>query len=466
MNNKKFEITIRTNMTMPDGKKVKAALENGEKIPAKVTFTKESESAPTIAILDGKKIGIASSEADALADVTVANYNAICERTEGAGIIVSVEILEATDAKETNTAAIDEFADEIAAIGDPDGTVSERVDYMLKQRVPVALIKEVLRGYGQKYNAASVKPKVLYQDPDKTGTSVLGEALLNAVCGNAVILEGDASVGKNVMVESIAWCLDMPYYCITMGKKMSTDDIYGTKTTDNSASDEITVDLASAYIKAQQGTASADELLKAARYEMLKAKCASVAVRQELSPFVEWAEFGGVLNMNELNIADPNFLSNLLNPVTDGTGFINAPGRGRVDLNKRCVLFGTQNSGAIFKGTSTQNAATMSRFGIIRLEAPKSIKNILQANFVDVKVPSEIYKDAETFYKSMLNSFRAGTISSIPLNIRGIVRAIKATIKVPGFTTFKRQLEQQVANACQGTERQAVVMEINDKIKC
>ena len=47
MNNKKFEITIRTNMTMPDGKKVKAALENGEKIPAKVTFTKESESSWT-----------------------------------------------------------------------------------------------------------------------------------------------------------------------------------------------------------------------------------------------------------------------------------------------------------------------------------------------------------------------------------------------------------------------------------
>ena len=112
--------------------------------------------------------------------------------------------------------------------------------------------------------------------------------------GAATIYEGDKSVGKNVCAETVAMVLNMPYYMITFNRGMTADDIYGTKSTDNSAASMLTEDMAEDYLRCQMGEQAFD-MRSAATFEYLKAKAASVSIVQEQSCLVEWLKNGGVM---------------------------------------------------------------------------------------------------------------------------------------------------------------------------
>ena len=78
-----------------------------------------------------------------------------------------------------------------------------------------------------------------------------------------------------------------------------------------------------------------------------------------------------------MNMAEANFLASFVNQITDGSGFIDIQGYGRININPDCVLIGTQN--ANYTGTCEQNDATMSRFACISFGYPNSIRRMIES---------------------------------------------------------------------------------------
>lgn len=339
------------------------------------------------------------------------------------------------------------------------------------------LIKRVFEGY-KKYKKPVHQPSTIYQDPYKnSGESIVCEGLRSAAGRQAIILEGEKSVGKNVYVETVAWLLNMPLRLITFSRQMAPSSIYGEKTTDNSAAEALHSEEAEELAKAQKrielGVSVPGDEEKAAKLELLKAQSASVNIVIDQSELYDWLEDGGIMVFNEMNMAEANFFASFTNQLLDGTGFLFIPGRGEVTINPDCVLFGTQN--AEYEGVEEQNEATMSRFGCIVFAQPKTIRPQLTAATkaalkrdgydADIDKYAKYLDQAETFYRECQMQHESidgdyGSISNAAMNIRGFVRALTATIESQGFASFKRQLMIHVVNTCPLSDRNVLEMSL------
>jgi hypothetical protein len=322
------------------------------------------------------------------------------------------------------------FATEIERIVSAGIRTKDDVDIMLQSmkqnELSDAEIFAVL-AYNDKKRPGVRRPKALYQ---RVNDAKHMRCMVQfALEGRSFILEGGQSVGKNVAAETLCFWLNIPWFLVTMNADMSTDDIYGGKSTDNSAGKMLTVDLAT---KAMGGDKDSQVL-----YDLYKAQAASVRIVMDESEFCRWLEEKGEDNeslpaafiLNELNMGDPNLLAGIFNQVLDGTSFIAVPGRGRLNVNPKSFIIGTQNPG--FEGTQTQNQATTSRFGVFKFGYPDNIVAPLRAGlgeFAD-KVPAVVYNKVNKLYIETLAAVKSGEISDACLNIRGYVSAIRLSVK-------------------------------------
>jgi hypothetical protein len=343
---------------------------------------------------------------------------------------------------------------------------------MQENKVDEALKIKVVKGY-RKYNKSAHKPRCIYVDPYlskvKAGKEgLIAEGLRNAVNRMAAICEGEKSVGKNVYMETIAWLLGQPLYMLTFSRNMSPASIYGEKSTDNSASEELKgmhrnarakVLLDANKIRSEDLEAAANA---AAEFELAKARAASVSIVIDASELYDWLIDGGTMVLNEMNMGESNFLSSFLNPLTDGTGFLFIPGRGEVKMHPDCVLFGTQN--ADYEGVQQQNEATMSRFNGLYFEQPESVIGQFKAATAaelakmdcDYKLKDEYFQQAQKFYTQCMKAVRSATVSNAILNIRGFVRALTTVAESEGYVSLNRWLKICVVNTCPTDEREAL----------
>ncbi len=386
--------------------------------------------------------------------------------TTGNLMIASFEKQKTVNVKVNTSSNIENEIKRIISEGIMDEkTVRENVEIMKAHRIDEILMTRTLAQY-RKYKKSLIAPKTIFVDPspEKKGESLLSECLRGAVDRFAIIYEGDKSVGKNVCAETITKILGMPYYLVTFNRMMSPDDIYGTKSTDNSASAKLTLELALSEIEVMQKgeKASPEAIHKAAEFELYKAQAASVSIVQDVSEFVEWLVNGGVMVFNEMNMAEANFLASFANQITDNTGYIFIPGRGRIDINKDCVLIGTQN--AEYTGTCEQNDATTSRFGCIEFPYPKSIKKQLMAVVGKDTLDVKYFEQCDNLYKCLLKAVQDGTISNTCLNIRGFIRALTSTANSGGYSKLIRQIDIHVIGTCPTDERDTLRAQLTDKV--
>ena len=253
----------------------------------------------------------------------------------------------------------------------------------------------------------------------------------------------------------------MPFDMITMTRSMTADDLYGTKSTDNTAAEKLTVAMASEYLKYQMGQEDAD-IHAASEFEYLKAKSSSVSIVQEHASFVHWLQHGGVYCLNEMNMAEANFLASFANQITDGSGFIDIQGYGRIQIHPDCVLLGTQNSN--YTGTCEQNDATMSRFACIAFDYPASIRPMLEAVVGKKRLAGQYFAQVDAYYSLLRESVQQGTLENSCLNIRGFCRALNAVALIPGASTLRKQIELHVINTCPLDERMMLEQLLNQKI--
>lgn len=288
------------------------------------------------------------------------------------------------------------------------------------------------------------RPKKLYIHKGK-GESIIKRMLRNATLGDAVILEGPRSVGKNVAWESIGWLLNRPIETINCSKKMTKADILGILGTDATAKDRITTKgikafgtvikefVASLFIFwKKEGKMETEENQEAVDFVHSVLKCISPDVKLQAGPLtralIEGHEKGTILVIDELNLSEPNLFAGVFNALTDKrTAQYNINGVGNVDVPKGMIIGGTQNNGSQYLGTGKQNSATMSRFNVIRLATPDSIIDILRQSVIANKLTSIGEPDIkllDSIYKEFVSVVTNKRISDECLNVRGFERAL------------------------------------------
>lgn len=514
---KVYQIVIRKTTICPAGKTVIAMIdalpegghvqnisllgeEKNGKIPVYIdTVDQPNMYGQIVSVSNGEE----TLEKDDLDDIRDAgNYEIVL--TSRDGNMISGEFRIMKSAESANTASKAETTSELEALIEEKialgyvtrEDMAERMQVFAANRVDPFLLKRIISNY-RLYNKPTHRPSTIYQDPyieqsiKLKEEGIISEGLRAAVSRNAIICEGEKSVGKNVYLETVAWLMNMPMYLITFTRQMSPSSIYGEKTTDNSAAQALAEFdpqiLAKAddlkremqVLRARMQGKSREEInekiygmfsdeerhimAEAERFEKLKAQSASVNIVIDSSELYDWLVDGGLMCFNEMNMAEANFFASFANQLLDGTGFLFIPGRGEVTIHKDCVLFGTQN--ADYAGTEQQNEATMSRFGCIYFKQPESIKKQLVAavtsalkkdGFDAVKLENDYYKQAESFYKQCRNAVTKDIVSNACLNIRGFVRALTAVAESDGIAKLKRQIEINVINTCPFDERQSL----------
>ena len=486
--NKKYKIVAKPNVTCGYGKALLkgASLPNGDVIFIEPqtpggAFTAAYQIASQklglvrelYDISTGTEVPItASGIANTLG--SVGEYNHTCSITEVDGngnfvITLEVEMME-NAIGDTNLSEYEEAINNCVSAGilsKPEA--EEKVTWMINNRVPQVLIERVIALWDKCENVK--KPKTLYVDtePKAKTASVAAKAMYYKVLGHHMIFEGEKSCGKNVLMESICWAMNVPYYMDTMGRQMCLDDMYGTKkTAENelmSMSKEEIEQISLSYIKVKCGAgASHEDLTRAAKFEELSSKAASVNLIQEVSEFVGWIldpNPYAVYVPNEMNLADANFLSKIFNQILDGTGFVYCPGFGRLNVAKTKTIIATQNNGDSYLGIGQQNEATMSRLSCIVFPIADKISPQLKAMMKGKAIDEAIYVGLDKFWhecKEVANNANSTkSFGTSVLNIRGFGRALEAFSDIPGLIDIKTAVVEAVINTCPLDERTHIV---------
>ncbi len=462
----KYKIVCRVTMLQKAGQGVLSSLQLNATPEGELSFEYKESGNQLIAFLDGEPIGVANEiykeetpvKADAIVDAMKSDWNAKIIGLSDTPKCFEVEFIETEVKKEKIKKDVDfsKQIDEIVknSIAEKE-EIEERIACMLENRFPVNLIEKILGNY-KKFNKPVKKPKTLYQDPNPTAPqSMLALCAIQALTGRATIYEGDKSVGKNVAAETLAWVMGLPYYLVTFNRMMTQDEIYGTKST---AEPEL--------IKLSDEEALALAKEDKQKFEVLCAKAATVQIKQEISQLTEWLSDGGLMTFNEMNMADSNFFGSFTNQITDGTGFLDIPGVGRVYINPSCVLVGNQNKG--YTGEMEQNEATMSRFGCLQFDYPKTIKGILKAaakKAAAAGLDDQYYTQCDKLYSKLLVAVKKGqSVTNAVLNIRGFVAALDAVSVLPGYITLSKEIEINVINTCPEDDRAVLITTLQDTI--
>lgn len=443
-------------------------------------------------------------------------------------------------------------SDDIQSLADQkvkDGIIPEEeakaiLDYLAENHIDAYLMKRIVSNWRKHTYPCKLPkhPSTKYVDPDlaeevKDGRETIVSQVLRCMTPNLhtapsdkkglkravrrirnLLLEGEKSTGKNVLFETALWCMWESMYLQTLSNSMSGADLYGSRTTDNSASEALkdfdssilakaafyrslmegsirtllssgmSVNQAAETIRKQitdhdakiKDASDGDKILELfqmeAMFKKASAQAQSVNIVFDTSELVEWLTNGGGFVLNEMNMANANFLSSFVNQLLDGTGFLFVPGRGEIPINPHCVLLATQN--ADYEGTQQQSEAVMSRFDVITVGQPKSIEGQLKAavhaaleedGCPELDLSAEYYSQCQKLYaewRKAMFSTKADRvmISNACLNIRGFVRALTRVAESRGCSRLSTNIISGVVNGCPVDERPTLAGFVNNII--
>lgn len=460
----KKEIKVKGTFLHKDSAKYEALLKSGGSVTEPVTL--KNTGAFIVASVKGEDIGNVVTEGFELPKLYTATIKGLGD--EPKSFLIEVDTTEGTTASEA-------YSEERKLI-DPDIVPEDEVDAMIKcmedSRVHPSIISTMLR---ERVAKASTKratmPKTIYQDENPSRKySYLNDGLISLLKGEMVFMVGEKSTGKNVYFDTLAWLGCKPKIRIAMSAGMDPDSVFGGKTTDNSAVEKLSEDKAEAYLKVLSSPGEKhdeDILKKAAEYEVLARKSASIHILQNQGEIVDIVRDGGYVLFDEINMAEANFLQSLVHSMADGERCLVLPeGEGSVPLHPHtCIMGGMNPVGSDYSGTRELNSATASRGCWLEFEMPESVEKILRANFSeDTKLGKKHFKACSEVYKDFRAAVEQTRVTNRCLNIRGFVRALGDVERFPEATDLAWRIKVQVVDGCLKEERLVLDSLVRDKI--
>ena len=312
------------------------------------------------------------------------------------------------------------------------------------------------------HNEPCEKPKKLWVDIyeyKENQIGLIGQGLQAALLGYGVMLVGPKATGKGVYVNTMCWLLGVPQYSFMFSEQTSLQDVFGSQTTDNTASDKLAAmpssDVAKALIAKE--TKRQEDLLLMAEFEKLKAEASSMHIKMEEGQIIKWVRDGGIYFADEANMSAANTFSSIFHRVLDDSREVQVPGEGAVKLPEDAYFFGAMNEG--YEGTADMNEATKSRFKFLNFGQPNSVTDVLREAVnkelikFGVQCPEPILEMANKFYMTIKSMADDETIGTQALNTRGLVRSIVEFVTFGGVGSLKDYVLDNVAYGCPPDER-------------
>ncbi|MGX9757658.1 AAA family ATPase [Clostridioides difficile] len=303
-------------------------------------------------------------------------------------------------------------------------TLDEIEEYLMNNNFKIALIQKIFstyKKYGKKVSYRIPKENPNYKD--NSNNLKIGCSAIRNKCH--ILCSGEKGTGKNVFVETMAWIFQRPLYSISTSKETDKFDLLGSKSVDT------TVD--------ENGISKS-----------------TIVFEPEV--LLEAMEQGGIINVDEINFADPGVTA-LLHSITDHRQSIEVPGYKQIKAEENFIVIGTMNIG--YEGTSDLNEALSDRFVDILFEPNNSIYSILKDSCPCVKKSDLLIAD-EVYTK--LTSLIKGTNADLDescMSIRGFIHAVKMS---EDLESIKEALIVGVANKVRDTEYRENVKEVIEQI--
>ena len=292
------------------------------------------------------------------------------------------------------------------------------------------------------------KPQTLFKD-------YFGAVKKNVIYinrGKNLRFIGEKGTGKNNLITTLAWIYKRPLYEVSLNSQFDKTDLLGTKTIitkDVNEIEEITVPEKSGFSGQFKSFVG---LIRNVANTFLK-RTTSVAFDKEA--FVEAMEVGGIINLDEVNTADPSVLV-LLHSVADRRRSLQVPGYGRVVADDNFTIILTMNKG--YQGTVSLNEATRDRFVPILFPENTSIEYLLQSKYPNAD--ADYIRCCDQLYKGILGLIKDGELSMDCLTIRGFEDAIEVANKLG----LREALIDNVANRVDDEEYSKHIINMIDDI--
>lgn len=291
--------------------------------------------------------------------------------------------------------------------------LTEIEDYLTLNKFTVSEIQNIFKSYKKYDDSVSYriikKPKTQFKDTFGS-LKVCYAAFLNNF---HLLLSGDKGTGKNCLISTWAWILQRPLYEISINRETDKLDLLGSKT-----------------IESEVDSNTGKVLDK---------------IEFQAEVLLEAMEVGGIINIDEINFADPG-ITGLLHSICDDRREIQVPGYKKVVSDDNFFVMGTMNID--YQGTNELNEALADRFIDIKFPSNESIANILTANcptatHAEIQICDNIYKQ---MYVTIQN--RDSSLDSNCLTVRGFIQALNMS----PILGIKKALEICVADKIKDEE--------------
>lgn len=252
---------------------------------------------------------------------------------------------------------------------------------------PEQIIKvfKTMREYDEEATSRiPTNPKTLYED----SFGGVKKSIIYMLKGKHLNMTGEKGTGKNVMITTLAWVFQRPLYEVSLNSEFDKYDLLGSKDFQYEKDEE---------------TGQTIQKIGFAK-----------------EAFVQAMESGGIINLDEVNTANPAVLVQL-HSVVDDRGSIQVPHLGRVVAKDNFAVILTMNKD--YHGTNALNEATNDRFTPILFPNNDSLKDVLNK-----RVPGAKYSqisDADKVYKDILEQVRNGVLDKDCITVRGYIDALE-----------------------------------------
>ena len=258
--------------------------------------------------------------------------------------------------------------------------LTARAEYLLEQAVPEGIILRVFAEMFSlpEYPEMVPDPPVRYVQADSFGA--LTRALAYRLSGLHLRLVGSKGCGKNTLIQTVDWLLNVPQYRMQGNAELDKLDLLGGPTIEN-------------------GT-----------------------MRYRLSDMLRYLAAGADVVLDEGNTIKPE-CADVLHSLTDSARQIQVPGYGLVQMHPHSAFTITMNED--YAGTNFMNEATIDRFTPIHIAEPDTIVDVLrrvvpEASGASLNICDYVYCAIRDRIRS------AGGLEPDAMTIRGFIDALRA----------------------------------------
>ncbi|MGU8718854.1 AAA family ATPase [Clostridium perfringens] len=278
-------------------------------------------------------------------------------------------------------------------------------DNNVKER-HIVKVFESYKEYPENLKSLIPTPNTYYDDY----LGLINKNILYMNISKHLRIVGDKGTGKNKIIETLAWIFNRPLLRLSVSRELDKLDLLGSQKLENG----------------------------------------NIVFEPGIVPIA--MEYGCILNLDEINTANPGLLT-LLHSATDWSGALNVPGYKVIKADKNFCLISTMNEN--YSGTVDLNEATKDRFVTIRVSYPKKISIVLKNQ---VNAPQEVFDWCDSLFEGILNSVKNGDLPSEFITVRGYINAIE--VYNEGLD-FKEAIIDNVVNLVeQPDEREALLEDI------